>query len=400
MLFNSFEFLLFLPVTFLLYWFVFKSLRWQNLFLVAASYLFYGCWDYHFLFLIAFTTLFSYASGLLIARYEGNCNMQKAISALNIVLNLTILGFFKYFNFFSENLQVLLHSIGIKTDWVTLEILLPMGISFYTFQALSYSIDVYRKKLEPCRDIVSFFAYISFFPQLVAGPIERATNLLPQFYRSRTFCYAEAVDGCRQMLWGFFKKMVIADNAAFFVQRIFDAPENYHSLSLLVGAIFFSIQIYCDFSGYSDIAIGCAINPPINAIRHHTGAGVGPSCECDAIIGAEAHAHIIVSCFAGFTHCLDVERGVQFHISVIAYPRRKTHLAGVDFFHLINLVEVQFNNTVVAAAGFIPRRFVGKCLFTLVVNHKLCFKRARRIRPHVAVAKNAITGIKILEKCA
>ena len=154
MLFNSFEFLLFLPVTFLLYWFVFKSLRWQNLFLVAASYLFYGCWDYHFLYLIAFTTLFSYASGLLIARYEGNCNMQKAISALNIVLNLTILGFFKYFNFFSENLQVLLHSIGIKTDWVTLEILLPMGISFYTFQALSYSIDVYRKKLEPCRDIV------------------------------------------------------------------------------------------------------------------------------------------------------------------------------------------------------------------------------------------------------
>ena len=258
MLFNSFEFLLFLPVTFLLYWFVFKSLRWQNLFLVAASYLFYGCWDYHFLFLIAFTTLFSYASGLLIARYEGNCNMQKAISALNIVLNLTILGFFKYFNFFSENLQVLLHSMGIKTDWVTLEILLPMGISFYTFQALSYSIDVYRKKLEPCRDIVSFFAYISFFPQLVAGPIERATNLLPQFYRSRTFCYAEAVDGCRQMLWGFFKKMVVADNCAIVVNYVWEHHTQTSGLTLLLAGLLFSFQIYSDFSGYSDIAIGTA----------------------------------------------------------------------------------------------------------------------------------------------
>ena len=250
--------ILFLPVTFLLYWFVFKPLRWQNLFLVAASYLFYGWWDYRFLFLIALTTLFSYASGLLIAHYEGKRERQKAVSALNIVLNLTILGVFKYYNFFSENLQALLHSIGITTDWVTLDILLPVGISFYTFQALSYSIDVYRKKLEPCRDILAFFAYISFFPQLVAGPIERATNLLPQFYRCRTFSYAEAVDGCRQMLWGFFKKMVVADNCAVAVNMIWENYTHESGLTLLFGGLLFTFQIYGDFSGYSDIAIGTA----------------------------------------------------------------------------------------------------------------------------------------------
>ena len=258
MLFNSFEFLLLLPVTFLLYWFVFKPLRWPNLFLVAASYLFYGWWDYRFLFLIALTTLFSYVSGLLIAHYEGKRERQKAVSALNIVLNLTILGVFTYYNFFSENLQALLHSIGITTDWVTLDILLPVGISFYTFQALSYSIDVYRKKLEPCRDIIAFFAYISFFPQLVAGPIERATNLLPQFYRSRTFSYAEAVDGCRQMLWGFFKKMVVADNCAVAVNLIWENYTHESGLTLLLGGLLFTFQIYGDFSGYSDIAIGTA----------------------------------------------------------------------------------------------------------------------------------------------
>ena len=237
----------FLPVTFLLYWFVFKPLRWQNLFLVAASYLFYGWWDYRFLFLIALTTLFSYVSGLLIAHYEGKRERQKAVSALNIVLNLTILGVFKYYNFFSENLQVLLHSIGITTDWVTLDILLPVGISFYTFQALSYSIDVYRKKLEPCRDMIAFFAYISFFPQLVAGSIERATNLLPQFYRSRTFSYAEAVDGCRQMLWGFFKKMVVADNCAVAVNMIWENYTHESGLTLLLGGLLFTFQIYGDF---------------------------------------------------------------------------------------------------------------------------------------------------------
>lgn len=268
MLFNSFEFLLFLPLTFLLYWFVFKSLHWQNLFLVAASYLFYGWWDYRFLFLIALTTFFSYASGLLIVHYEGKRRNQKLISALNIILNLLILGLFKYYNFFSENLQVLLHGIGIQTDWVTLDILLPVGISFYTFQALSYSIDVYRKKLEPCRDLITFFAYISFFPQLVAGPIERATNLLPQFYSNRTFSYSQAVDGGRQMLWGFFKKMVVADNCASAVNMIWDNYTNESGLTLLLGGVLFTFQIYGDFSGYSDIAIGTARLFGINLMRN------------------------------------------------------------------------------------------------------------------------------------
>lgn len=258
MLFNSLEFLLFLPVVFLLYWFVFRSLRWQNLFLVAASYLFYGWWDYRFLFLIALTTLCSYASGLLIAHYEGRRKQQRAVSAANIVLNLAILGLFKYYNFFAENLQALLHGMGLQTDWVMLDILLPVGISFYTFQALSYSIDVYRKQLAPCRDLVAFFAYISFFPQLVAGPIERATHLLPQFYRSRTFSYPEAVDGCRQMLWGFFKKMVVADNCATAVNLIWEDYTHQSGFMLLVGGVLFTFQIYGDFSGYSDIAIGTA----------------------------------------------------------------------------------------------------------------------------------------------
>ena len=181
MLFNSFEFLIFLPIAFMLYWFVFKPLRWQNLFIVAASYTFYGWWDWRFLLLIAFTTLCSFAGGLLLERLEGQRTRQKWVSAANIILNLLILCIFKYFNFFGENLAELFRLFGMEPDWVTVDILLPVGISFYTFQALSYTIDVYRHKLKPTHDVVAFFAFISFFPQLVAGPIERATNLLPQF---------------------------------------------------------------------------------------------------------------------------------------------------------------------------------------------------------------------------
>lgn len=260
MLFNSIEFLLFLPIVFLLYWYVFKPLRWQNLFMVAASYLFYGWWNWRFLILIAATTLFSYVSGRLISHYEGHRNRQKWVSTANIVLNLTILCIFKYYNFFAENLSALVRStLGYQLDPVTLDILLPVGISFYTFQALSYSIDVYQKKLPACKDIVAFFAYISFFPQLVAGPIERATNLLPQFYKSRAFDYPQAVDGCRQIiLWGFFKKMVVADNCAVAVNLIWPDYPNQSAFTLLLGGIFFTFQIYGDFSGYSDIAIGTA----------------------------------------------------------------------------------------------------------------------------------------------
>lgn len=268
MLFNSIEFLLFLPIVFILYWYVFKSLKWQNLFLVIASYIFYGWWDWRFLILIALTTLFSYISGYLISYYEGKRKWQKYISVSNILLNLTILGIFKYYNFFVENLKTLLNSFGIQTDWVTLDILLPVGISFYTFQALSYSIDVYQKKLSACQNIVAFFAYISFFPQLVAGPIERATNLLPQFYRPRKFNYNEAVDGCRQMLWGFFKKMVVADNCAIIVNRIWEDYTDQSGFMLLIGGILFTFQIYGDFSGYSDIAIGTSKLFGVNLMRN------------------------------------------------------------------------------------------------------------------------------------
>lgn len=249
---------MYLPIVFLLYWFVFKPLRWQNVFMVAASYLFYGWWDWRFLLLIAFTTFCSFFSGVLLEKYEGRRTVQKWISASNIILNLLILCYFKYFNFFGENFAALLRGIGFQTDWVTLDILLPVGISFYTFQALSYTIDVYRHKMKPTHDVVAFFAFISFFPQLVAGPIERATNLLPQFLAQRTFCYGKAADGMRQMLWGLFKKMVVADNCAKAVDLIFNDYQSLDGFNLFLGAVFFTFQIYGDFSGYSDIAIGTA----------------------------------------------------------------------------------------------------------------------------------------------
>lgn len=276
MLFNSFEFAVFLPIVFLLYWFVFnRNLKLQNLFIVVVSYIFYGWWNWRFLLLIAFTSLCSWYSGLLInkldtIKFEGwkKIITPKFITCCNIVLNLAILACFKYLNFFVNSFADFFSFFGYHIDVYTLKIILPVGISFYTFQALSYSIDVYRKKIEPTSDIVAFFAYVSFFPQLVAGPIERATNLLPQFYKSRFFDYGKAVDGMRQMLWGLFKKIVIADNCATYANSVFD---NYQSLSgstLLLGAIFFTFQIYADFSGYSDIAIGTARLFGVNLMRN------------------------------------------------------------------------------------------------------------------------------------
>ena len=256
MLFNSIEFLFFLPIAFLLYWFVFKSLKWQNLFIVIASYVFYGWWNWRFMILIAFTTFCSFLSGILLERFEQSRKIQKLISIGNILLNLSILCIFKYYNFFRANLEILFRSFGVELDWITLEVILPVGISFYTFQALSYTIDVYQHKLKASHDIISFFAFISFFPQLVAGPIERATHLLPQFKQSRTFNYPKAIDGMRQILWGLFKKVVVADNCATVVNMIFEDYQAYDGPYLLMGAIFFTFQIYGDFSGYSDIAIG------------------------------------------------------------------------------------------------------------------------------------------------
>ena len=250
--------MIFLPVVFLLYWFVFKPLRWQNLLILVASYVFYGWWDWRFLLLIVLTSASSFACGLLIKHYDGRRSLQRAVSAVNIILNLGILAVFKYFNFFVDNMSGLLGWFGISADWPTLHIILPVGISFYTFQALSYSIDVYARRIEPTRDIIAFFSYISFFPQLVAGPIERATNLLPQILKERSFDYALAVDGMRQMLWGFFKKLIIADGCAEVVNQVWDGMDSATGLMLAVASLLFTFQIYADFSGYSDIAIGCA----------------------------------------------------------------------------------------------------------------------------------------------
>ena len=256
MLFNSIEFAVFLPMVFLLYWFVFnRNLKLQNLFVVVASYVFYGWWDWRFLLLIAFTSFCSWGSGLLIEKYRSKPSKAKAISALNIVLNLLILGVFKYYDFFVTSFAQAFH---FSTDGLLLKIILPVGISFYTFQALSYSIDVYRGKLKPTKDIVQFFAFVSFFPQLVAGPIERATNLLPQFGKPRQFDYDTAVDGMRQILWGLFKKMVVADNCAVYVDQVFSNYAGQSGSTLLLAAVLFTFQIYGDFSGYSDIAIGTA----------------------------------------------------------------------------------------------------------------------------------------------
>lgn len=217
--------------------------------------------------LIAFTTAASYLSGTLIEKYRDKKH-AKAIAATNIALNLAILCIFKYFNFFSENLAQLFRIFGAELDWITLDILLPVGISFYTFQALSYTIDVYKRKIEPTHDVVSFFAYVSFFPQLVAGPIERATNLLPQFYKRRQFDYAAAVSGVKQILWGLFKKIVVADGCATIVNQIFGGYQDMSGSTLWLGAIFFTFQIYGDFSGYSDIAIGTARLFGFNLMRN------------------------------------------------------------------------------------------------------------------------------------
>ena len=315
MLFNSIEYLFFLPIVFLIYWAIgyakidgLLQLKMQNAFVVVASYIFYGWWDWRFLILIAFTSLCSYASGILIERGKQkhgiqqspnsdsssidpqsaceqapgqttaqscaadtlpdtsqkhasltksikNINSAKAWMITNIVINLGILATFKYYDFFVSEFGAL---FGVSTDSLLLRIILPVGISFYTFQALSYSIDVYRGKIEPTKDIIAFLAFIAFFPQLVAGPIERATNLLSQFLQNRKFTYEQGVDGMRQILWGLFKKIVVADNCATYVDQVWAAYDTQTGSTLLLAAVLFAFQIYGDFSGYSDMAIGTA----------------------------------------------------------------------------------------------------------------------------------------------
>jgi len=256
MLFHSIDFAVFLPSVFVLYWFATnKSLRLQNFLIVVASYIFYGWWDWRFLSLIFFSTVVDYSVGLLIGNEENGAR-RKSLLWISIVVNLGFLGFFKYYNFFQDNFIAAFSFFGSDIKPNSLNIILPVGISFYTFQTLSYTIDVYNRKLKPTRDFIAFSAFVSFFPQLVAGPIERATNLLPQFYTSRSFDYTKAVDGMRQILWGLFKKIVIADNCAMYANEIFNHSGQYSGNTLFLGALFFAFQIYGDFSGYSDIAIG------------------------------------------------------------------------------------------------------------------------------------------------
>ncbi len=256
MLFNSIEFAIFLPVVFILYWFLFnKNLKLQNVFLLVVSYIFYGWWDWRFLFLIAFSTIVDYSIGLLLDKTDKVIN-RKGLLAVSLIVNLGLLGFFKYYNFFIDSFVDAFTFFGNTINPNRLDIILPVGISFYTFQTLSYTIDIYRKQLKPTSSFVDFGAFVSFFPQLVAGPIERASNLLPQFYQKRIFVYNKAIEGLKQILWGFFAKIVIADNCANYVNNIFNDYSNLSGSTLFYGALLFTFQIYGDFSGYSNIAIG------------------------------------------------------------------------------------------------------------------------------------------------
>lgn len=258
MLFNSFTFALFLPLVFLLHWYVFSgNHKRQNLILLISSYLFYGWWDYRFLSLIVISSLSDYIIALKLGQ-TSKPQHRKILLGASLLVNLGILGFFKYYNFFIDTVVESFGHFGIQVNLYSLYVILPVGISFYTFQTLSYTLDVYRRTISPTKDLLSFMAYVSFFPQLVAGPIERASTLLPQFKKARAFEFEKGKEGIKLVIWGLFKKVVIADQCAIFVNEIFAAPGEYPGSMLFLGAIFFAFQIYGDFSGYSDVAIGTA----------------------------------------------------------------------------------------------------------------------------------------------
>ena len=275
MLFNSLEFLLFLPTVFAAYWILNlwtnrpRGLQAQNILLLVASYVFYGWWDWRFLSLIAFSTIVDFAVGLQIEKAnarEVSTDASDSVRSrtakrwlwVSLAVNLGLLGYFKYANFFIDSWVRAWETVGVTMHHLTLQIVLPVGISFYTFQTLSYSIDMYRRKLKPTSNLIEFAAFVSFFPQLVAGPIERAAALLPQIRRPRQFDFDTAVSGLQLILWGLFKKVVVADTCAVFVNDVFDHHHDYSGPTLILGAVFFAFQIYGDFSGYSDIAIGTA----------------------------------------------------------------------------------------------------------------------------------------------
>jgi alginate O-acetyltransferase complex protein AlgI len=267
MLFNSISYGIFLPIVFILYWFITKNIKTQNILLLVSSYFFYACWDWRFLFLLAFSTLLDYLTGLKIAK-EKERKLKLFWLWLSITINLGFLGVFKYYNFFVLSFADLISNFGLHANPQTLNVILPVGISFYTFHGLSYIIDVYKERIDPERNIFDYSLFVSFFPLLVAGPIERATHLLPQLKRNRVFEYSKAVDGLRQILWGLFKKIVLADTCAIFANLVFDNPQNYYGSDLVLGAFFFAFQIYGDFSGYSDIAIGTARLLGIDLLRN------------------------------------------------------------------------------------------------------------------------------------
>ncbi|MFK6999935.1 MBOAT family O-acyltransferase [Flavobacterium oreochromis] len=268
MLFNSIDFAIFLPIVFILYWFVMnKKLKIQNILLLFASYFFYACWDFHFLFLLIFSTLLDYFTGLKMEDAQDQ-KRKKFWFWLSIIVNLSFLGIFKYYNFFVQSFAETISHFGLDINPWTLTVILPVGISFYTFHGLSYVIDIYKEKIKAEKNFVDYAVFVSFFPLLVAGPIERATHLLPQIKKQRTFDYTKAVDGLRQILWGLFKKIVIADNCAEYANQIFDHSADYSGSTLVLGAIFFTFQIYGDFSGYSDIALGTARLFGIDLLRN------------------------------------------------------------------------------------------------------------------------------------
>jgi len=268
MLFNSLNFAIFLPIVFILYWLLAsKHLKYQNILLLVASYFFYACWDWRFLFLLVFSTLLDYFTGIKMSESKNKAG-KKFWFWLSISINLGFLGVFKYFNFFAESFAEAISNVGLHVNPWTLKVILPVGISFYTFHGLSYVIDIYNDKIKVERNFTDYSLFVSFFPLLVAGPIERATHLLPQIKRKRTFDYTKAVDGLRQILWGLFKKIVIADQCAEYANAIFNNSGEYSSLALAAGALFFTIQIYCDFSGYSDIALGTARLFGIDLLRN------------------------------------------------------------------------------------------------------------------------------------
>ena len=268
MLFNSLNFALFLPIVFVLYWFVCnKSIRFQNILLVIASYFFYACWDWRFLFLLVFSTVLDYITGIKMADASNQKN-KTFWFWLSITVNLGFLGFFKYYNFFIDSFAEVLSNIGFHVNPWTLQVILPVGISFYTFHGLSYVIDIYKDRIKPERNFIDYSVFVSFFPLLVAGPIERATHLLPQIQKKRTFDFTKAADGLRQILWGLFKKIVIADKCAQYANDIFNNSDDYSGSTLFLGAVYFAFQIYGDFSGYSDIAIGTARLFGIDLLRN------------------------------------------------------------------------------------------------------------------------------------